>query len=171
MNLQPLCATPTLSVYYDMCNNWLFLEWEGELTLQSIKRDSLAIVRCFLGHNYARVLNSNAYLTSVDWDVANWLMRNMVDFLSLASVKQFAWVHAADLRGRDMAEDIMQQLPQELQIALFADIEQAVTWLQKTGVDYPSGCATLPRPAELEARLVELVRTLGEQLHEPEVAG
>jgi len=70
MNLQTLCATSTVAAYYDTCNNWLFLEWEGELTLQSIKRDSVAIVRCFLGHNYPRVLNSNAHLTSVEWDVA-----------------------------------------------------------------------------------------------------
>jgi len=95
----------------------------------------------------------------------------MLPFLSLAGVEQFAWVHAADLRSRDMAEDIVQQLPQGMELALFADIEQAVTWLQKNGADYRSGCAALARSAEAEARLAQFVHILSEQLHEPEVAG
>jgi len=40
-------------------------------------------------------------------------------------------LEAPNLRGHKMAEDMAQQLPLKLELALFADIKQAVTWLQK----------------------------------------
>lgn len=158
MNLHTLCATRNLTAYYDSWNNWLYLEWDGELTLSSVKPACLEIARCFIDHQYPRVLNNNVQLTGIEWDVTGWLARNLFPYLRLAGVKQFAWVHATSLRGQHMAEGVLQQFPAELELALFADVEDAVTWLTKTSPAYGSDYATQPRPAATKAQLVQLVQ-------------
>ena len=156
MNLHHLCSAPHVTVYFDSWNNWLYVEWEGDLTLPTVQYACLEVAQCFVKHSYPRVLNSNVGITSLSWDVAPWLSQHFLSGLALAGVKQLAWVHAPTVRGRDLAEHVAQEL-QHLHLALFSDVEEAATWLQHTRPEYVSGCALLPRPAAVETQLAQTV--------------
>lgn len=164
MNLQHLCATSHVSIYFDSWNNWLFLDWSGDLTLPNVQQACLAVAHCFLDHTYARILNSNVQVTNLAWDITPWLARHLFPYMSLAGVERLAWVHSPALRGLDMAEEVLKQHPDGLEIALFSDVEQAVSWLQQTSPEYYSGCALLPRPAAISAKLLWAVQNLSDQL-------
>lgn len=163
MNLQKLCEAPNVTVYFDSWNNWLYLDWYGELTLPTVQHACLEIARCYLGHAYPRVLNSNTQVTHVDWQVSAWLASAFLPALELAGVAQIAWVCGPTLRGRDMAHETRNRLD-SLAIALFDDIEDAVAWLQHTQPEYTSGCALLPRPMATSTKLAAMVDAFAEQL-------
>jgi hypothetical protein len=156
MNLKYLCSAPHLAVYFDSWNNWLYVEWEGALTLPVVQYACLEVAQCFVKHAYPRVLNSHAQVTSMPWDVAPWLVKRFFPGLHAAGIEQLAWVHAPDVRGHSIAEQAMQQLP-ELNISLFNDIEQATSWLQKTNPAYQTGGPLLPRPLAEEELLAQTV--------------
>lgn len=163
MNLLPLCAAPHVRVYFDSWNNWLYVEWEGKLTLPVVQYACLEVAECFVQHAYPRVLNSDAQVTSLPWEVGPWLAKHYFPGLKLAGIEQLAWVHAPTMRGRSLAEHVLRQLP-TLNVGLFSDVEQATSWLQQTRPDYTSGCALLPRPTAQEAELQQTVRQFRQSL-------
>jgi len=164
MNLQYLCSTPHVTVSFDSWNNWLYLEWKGALTLATAQQTCLEIAHCFLTHAYARVLSNNAGLTGVAWDVAPWLVQHFFPYLHLAGVEQLAWVHAPSVRGRELAEYTLSRLASEVTLALFADMEDAVSWLQQTRPEYVSGCAWMPRLEAHSAKLQRLVAAFEQEV-------
>ncbi|NML67936.1 hypothetical protein HHL22_22275 [Hymenobacter sp. RP-2-7] len=157
MNLRHLCSAPHVHVHFDTWNNWLYLEWEGELTLAGVQEACLAVAHCFVSYNYSRVFNNNTSLTHVDYDVAPWLAQHFFPNLGLAGVQQLAWVYGPGLRARELAEYVLRSLDGSVNVALFGDAEDAVSWLQQTRPDYVSGCALLPRAAQQDAKLTHII--------------
>lgn len=131
MLLHQLCAAPHVTIYYDAHNDWLFVEWEGHLTLPVVQYACVEVAHCYLEHAYPRVLNSNALVTGVDRDVETWLATNFLPNLRLAGVEQLAWVYSPALRGRIMAQHAVDQAQEKhVHVALFGDVDEAVAWLQ-----------------------------------------
>jgi hypothetical protein len=57
-----------------------------------VQHTCLGIAYCFLDRYFPRVLNSNAHVTAVSWDVAQWLSSEYLPALRLTGVEQMAWV-------------------------------------------------------------------------------
>lgn len=145
MNLQYLCSTPYVSVYFDATNNWLFVEWEGDLTLDRVQLGCLEIAHCYLHASYTRILNSNLRVTSVTPDIAGWLASVFMPTLEQAGVRQLGWVIAPSLCGRNLVLDTLARCPY-LGISMFEDVEEAVSWLQHNRPETAPG-SSLVRPA------------------------
>jgi hypothetical protein len=163
MNLHLLRTAPGICVYYDTCNDWLFIEWEGELTLRTVQLASLELATCILQRPYARVLNSNLLATSISWDMAPWLACEVLPYLRLAGIDHLAWVRPQALRGQYMVNALMSRLP-GLAVALFDEMDHAVTWLTRHRPPATtSGAAPMHSPAT-QARLHELIQTMTSKL-------
>lgn len=164
MHLQPLCSALCADVYYDKTNGWVFVDWTGELTLETVQRTCLGIARCFLDHYYPRVLNSNAQVTGVTWEVAQWLASEFLPALRLTGVEQMAWVVPPALRVRNQVLDTVDLFPHTA-ISLFTDVEAAVAWLQQTAPPPPTtGCAPMGRLFADEQQLRRLVDNFEQRL-------
>lgn len=151
MRLHLLRETACVSIYYDSLNEWLFLDWEGELTLPAVQTACLEIAHCFLPRPYARVLNSNAQVTGMSWSVAAWLASDFLPHLTLAGVTQVAWVCSSSLRGRYVVQTVLNWLPGPA-VTSFDDLDAAVTWLQHTCPERATGGTPL-RPPATQAKL------------------
>jgi hypothetical protein len=156
MNLQHLCSAPHVNIYFDSWNNWLYIEWEGALTLSAMQYACLAVAQCFVKHAYPRVLNSHAQVTSVRWEVLPWLTKHFFPYLGLAGIEQLAWVHAPVTGGFGLTQHVYKHLPR-LNIGVFADLEEATSWLQQTNPVYLRGLAQAPRPLAEETQLAQTV--------------
>jgi hypothetical protein len=164
MKLQHLCSARCAEVYFDSLNNWVFVDWAGELTLEAVQHTCLGIAHCFLGHYYPRVLNSNADVTAVSCDVVQWLGSEYLPALRLTGVEQMAWVVPEGLRARNRVLDTVNLFP-HMVIDLFLDVESAVTWLQQTAPPPPeTGCASFGRSYADELKLRALVEAFAERL-------
>lgn len=168
MNLRHLCSAAHVEIYFDTFNNWLFIDWEGNLTLDVVQHACLEIARCYLQHPCPRVLNSNAQVTSIAPDVAAWLADEFMSTLSLAGVEQLAWVVAPTLSARNEALDAIYRLAHTA-VHVFEYLEEAVTWLQQTALLLESGAALLPQPRQ-DRQLNQLVAAFAQQLHEQDAS-
>ncbi|MGI4762528.1 MAG: STAS/SEC14 domain-containing protein [Janthinobacterium lividum] len=165
MNLTQLCAAPHVTIYFDSWNNWLYIEWEGELTLAAVQYACLEVAQCYVKHSYPRVLNNDAQITNLPREVAPWLAKHFFPNLKLAGIEQLAWVHAPTVRGLSHATQVLQHLA-HLNVGLFADIEQATSWLQLSNPTYQTGCALLPRPLAEETQFAQAVAQFKHALQE-----
>jgi hypothetical protein len=145
MSLRYLCSTPYVSVYFDAPNNWLFTEWEGDLTLGRVQLGCLEIAHCFLHNSYSRILNSNLRVTSVTPDIAKWLASTFMPTLELAGVQQLGWVISPTLCGRNLVLDTLARCP-HMGINAFEDVEGAVSWLQHNRPEAAPGSGLGPQP-------------------------
>jgi hypothetical protein len=118
-------------VYFDKDNDWAFIDWEGDLTLHSVQHTCLEITRCFLDKNYSRILNSNAQVTSVSWEVSKWLGSDFLPAIRLTGIEQIAWVAPPTLRIYNNVLNTVNLFPHTA-ICLFEDLDEAVAWLQQT---------------------------------------
>lgn len=156
MNLKLLCTAPHVNIYFDSWNNWLYIEWEGALTLPAVQYASLEVAQCFVQHAYPRVLNNNAQVTNMSIEVIPWLTKHLLTYLDLAGIEQLAWVHAPIVRAFALAPQVHEQLP-HLNISIFSDLEGATHWLQQTNPAYMGGQIPLLRPAAEETLLAQTV--------------
>lgn len=156
MNLLPLCSSPQVSVYFDSWNDWLYVEWEGEITLPVAQQACIQLARCVLDRPYARVLNNNTHMTGVGLEVGAWLAYHFMPHLHLAGVRHMAWVCSPTLAGLNLVQTIMSWLPR-LEATIFTDLEDGVRWLQRRrAAPQPEA----PRPAATQAKLAHVVAEL-----------
>lgn len=163
-HLLPVCASPQFTGHFDVKNDWLYLEWEGNLTLPVVKQACLQLAHCVLAHPYARVLNCNTQVTGVDLEVGPWLACHFLPHLRLAGIEQVAWICASTLPGLNMVQTVLSWLP-KLQVTIFTDLEDGVHWLQRyqpVGRAAPAGRAPATQ-AKLAQVVVEFERLATER--------
>lgn len=164
MQLRLLCAVPQVEIYFDSFNDWLYINWSGEITLPVVQAACLQIAHCFLAHPYPRVLNNNTHVTGLSWSVAPWLIRDFLPHLRLAGVQQLAWVCSPSLPGLSMVQAVVTWLP-HLDIAVFGDMEDGAHWLTRgrsaSGLAYPYPARPAAGQAQLAWEVQELARKVG----------
>jgi hypothetical protein len=164
MRLQLLQETSCLAIYYDSSNNWLFLDWHGNLTLPDVQAACLAVARCYLPFPYPRVLNDNTQVTGVSWSVAAWLATEFLPHLSLAGAEHVAWVCSPALPGRNLVQTVVKWLPGPA-ITCCDDVEEAVAWLRQLPAVPPGHAA--PRLPAAQTQLERVVHELGQKINAP----
>ena len=160
MNLQLLQETSNVSIYYDHANQWLFLDWRGDITLALAQDSCLAVAQRFLATSHTRVINSNTGVTSMDHDVPAWLAREFLPYLRLAGIKHVAWVYSPNLRVKCYTDAALYTLDAPV-VNLFDDVESAFTWL-RGAQNFPDETA---HPPASPARHHELGPRLGVLSH------
>jgi hypothetical protein len=163
MRIHLLKSTPHIAIYYDTHNDWLFLDWKGELTLANVQSTCLELSRCFLQRAYPRVLNSNLQLTSVSWSAVGWLTLELMPHLAPAGVEHVAWICSPMLWGRSMVKRIVGLVP-EVSISLFDDIETAADWLQQTRLQCAKGYLLPQRALSDQTKLAQQVEILKQKV-------
>ena len=155
MQLHPLFTLSQVTVSFDAANDWLYVEWAGELTLPVVKRACVELAHCLLERPYPRVLNCNAQVTDVSLEVGAWLACHFMPHLRLAGIRQLAWISSPTLPGLNMMHTVLNWLP-KLEVVTFTDLEAAVYWLQR---HRPEGTAPSfsVRSADTQAQLARAV--------------
>ncbi|MBJ6145327.1 hypothetical protein [Hymenobacter sp. BT559] len=163
MNLRLLRQISCLSIYHDLTNDWLYLDWQGELTLPQVQQACLELAACYLERPYARVLNSNEQVTGVSWSVAAWLVSDFLPYMALAGIEHVAWVYSSSLRGYNMAATVLHWLPGSL-ITSFDTVAEAATWLAHTRTGQPQSYLIPQRTPATQAKLVQEVAALRQRI-------
>jgi hypothetical protein len=159
MKLHLLCQTTCLTAHYDLSNDWLYLDWHGEVTLFDVQQACLALADCYLRRPYSHILNNNEQVTGVDWRIAAWLVTDFLPFMGLAGIEHVAWVFSPVLPGHNMLHTVLRLLPGSL-ITTFLDVADAVAWLQHTRAGQPRSFLLPKRQPETQAKLAQEVQAL-----------
>jgi hypothetical protein len=165
MQLQLLSTTSCLSIYYDSSNNWLFLDWAGNLTLPAVQEACVAVAQCYLPRTYSRVLNSNLQVTGSSGNVATWLSLEFLPYLAVSGVEHVASISAPSLLGRQLEQTVRQWVP-ELMLNLFDNTEEAITWLQQTHSSSTEGYPLPQRQAATQVQLAQGMQYMRQQVQQ-----
>ncbi len=157
MKLQLLRYSLHVSVYYDSSNEWLFVDWRGDLSLSQVQAGCLTIAQCFLERSYSRILNNNSDVTSMSANAPGWLAEQYLPHLGLAGIEYLAWVCAPSMLVKHLTTEAVRQLPAPT-VNIFDDMADAYSWLQHTRFAHLDAVAPLDaeRQAELASRVAEL---------------
>lgn len=163
MRLHLLCQTTCLTAHYDLSNDWLFLDWQGELTLPAVQQACLALADCYLHRPYSHILNSNEQVTGVSWSVAAWLATEFLPLMGLAGVEHVAWIYSPSLPGHHMVHTVLNWLPGSL-ITTFYDTADAAAWLRQTRAGQAHSYLLPTRLPEVQAELKQKAQALRERV-------
>jgi hypothetical protein len=165
MNLLLLQDSPQVTVYYDACNDWLFTDWHGELSLADVQTGCLTIAQCFLERTYPHILNNNSDVTGMSALVPQWLAQVYLPHLGVAGIEYVAWVCAPSVLLRHLAHESVQQLCAPA-VTTFDNLADACTWLQSKRRPLPPSAP----PLEQHARLHKRVNLLTQELQHGQLA-
>jgi hypothetical protein len=133
--LKLLLTTSNVSAYYDSNNDWLYLNWYGELDLDRLRKSCLQIVFCLVAKRYKRILNDNTDLTKATPDVVPWLATELLPYMKLVGIEYMAWILSPNLDVQNEAEAALEEITKPV-VAVFEDMASAYGWL--SSVDFQS---------------------------------
>jgi hypothetical protein len=167
MDLHLLQETPNLAVYYDTDNDWLFVDWRGELTLPITQECCLLLAECLLKRPYTRILNSNQNVTDFTRNVPGWLHTDFLPLLRHTNIEYLAWVYSPNLLLNPFIDKLVAKIEVPV-VNLFDDVESAASWMLHTRFHYlpstPKPC-NAAKHCELVKQAQALATGLGRQLH------
>ena len=166
MSLKIIRANPNLSISYDSQNNWLYLDWCGEQTIDTVREGCLLIAQCFLRQSYGRILNDNTNVTSVTREVFEWLSTEFLPYIHLVQIEYLAWVYPPGMDARSYT-DIALYKDSSLVVALFDDLASAYSWLRdvtfKPATVALSPQVTAQRRRELQGLITVITNALDDK--------
>jgi hypothetical protein len=119
-----------LEIAFDSQNRWLYADWKGYQTEQSIKAGIDALIRQLPEYGVHKILNDNTHTLGIWLSVANWLVFDALPRARAAGLKHFAHVHGPSRFSRISAEAALLLLrPAAQDIKAFDGLEPAMEWL------------------------------------------
>lgn len=125
-----LLDTPSISISYDYTNSWLYANWKGDQTLESVQWGALEMLRLLRDQRNHKVLNDNRLVTSIWSDASEWGGKIWFPMMADAGLQYFAWVYSPHLYSR-LSTDLTLRYTTSPIVATFDSIETAANWLRQ----------------------------------------
>ncbi|QHL87258.1 STAS/SEC14 domain-containing protein [Nibribacter ruber] len=124
-----------LTVEYDEKANWVYNNWIGYQSYESIVAGANACAEILQQHNCSFLLNDNRQIIgpwnhAVEWIATDWTPRAIA-----AGLRYFAHVVDADSLAKLSSEE-MKQTADGFAMQIFGDIEEATAWLKSHQLEY-----------------------------------
>lgn len=129
MSLQLLTETDHISLYLDDVNDWLYVDWQGDITLPIVQSSCMTISKYFLQGSYTKVLNDNTNVLSLGPDVSPWLAQEYLPYIVMGGIEYMAWVYSPNMSTQCYTDLALYDLVAPV-VALFDDTATACTWLK-----------------------------------------
>jgi hypothetical protein len=116
-------------VYYDSDDNWLYLSWYGEQTLDSRIRAFNQVIDFLKISDCTKVLNDNRHNCSAWSDCALWVANDWLPRAEAEGMRSLAWVYSTDTEARRSAEEMIGHLHGKAIVIPFEGLQDAKSWL------------------------------------------
>jgi hypothetical protein len=127
---QHLLNISYISITYDRCNSWLYVDWKGHLDEQSVRAGCHQILTYLRLTNCTKILNDNSSVSG-DWECASrWLGQEFLPCLAEAGLLYLAWVYSPNYLSR-RAIDTALSFVTVPTVVSFEDVDAAYTWLRR----------------------------------------
>lgn len=118
--------TAYLTIDYDEANHWVYSNWKGYLTIETVQAGAEAILQHLQYHRCAYLLNDNRRVLgmwnpAMEWTITNWAPRAVA-----LGLTYFAHLVQPDAMATLSAEALTLGISKYLCIASFEDTEPAM---------------------------------------------
>jgi hypothetical protein len=125
-----LYDVPTLTISYDYSNDWLYLNWHGNLDDDSVMQGALKLLELLRQERCVKVLNDNTNITGLWADAAKWGSDVFFPMLYEAGCRYFSWVYSPERFSQLSAELAVEQTSAGIIFMSFRDLGTASQWLR-----------------------------------------
>lgn len=158
MHLQPLVTSPSLHLSLDTEQHWLYAEWRGEQSEDSIRQGCELVLHHLAAQHCHKILNDNSSATG-DWSItAKWLATYFLPQAGELGLQYVASVYSPGIISRYSTALALDYFRQEAPWALaFDNLAAACTWLENCPLRPQSSSGpAYPRPTGAPRKLVAL---------------
>jgi hypothetical protein len=130
MALRILHDVPSLTISYDYTDDWLYLDWHGNISDDDVMAGALKLLELLKQERCAKVLNDNSHISGLWDDAAKWGSDVFFPMLYDAGCRYFAWVFSSERFSQLSAELAVQRTTAGIGIMTFRDLTTAAEWLR-----------------------------------------
>jgi hypothetical protein len=120
--------SPTLSIYYDPVHDWIYMDWKGQQSVESIKAGCNLLLGFLKSERCKKVLNDNTRVTNIWSDAAPWIAREFFPKAAQAGLTYIAWIYSPDQFSRLSTDEVMALNQEKIATIPFNNYEDAVQW-------------------------------------------
>lgn len=125
-----LYDVPTLTISYNYIDDWLYLDWHGNLDDETVMAGALKLLELLPQERCTKVLNDNTRITGLWADAAKWGSDVFFPQLHDAGCRYFSWVYSPERYSQLSAELAVQQTAAGIIFMNFRDLATASAWLR-----------------------------------------
>ncbi|KUG06045.1 hypothetical protein [Solirubrum puertoriconensis] len=128
---QLLYRTPSIEIQLDPLNEWLYVNWVGNQTEQSVREGATKILDYVQQEQVCKVLNDNTNVTGMWGGAAEWVGKELIPALNAVGLQYAAWVYSPDIYSRLSTDSSLQHVAGGVIVLPFDDVETAASWLRQ----------------------------------------
>ncbi|MCC9138183.1 hypothetical protein ACFSKU_00365 [Pontibacter silvestris] len=122
---------PYLIIEYNQKNNWIYNNWDGYVTKESVVTGSLAVLKAFESYHTPYGLNDNSNLVG-RWDHAiTWIEEVWMPRAAAAGLRYYAHVVDKESFAAASSEEMIKRTKRFFQMCSFDNITDAQAWLKE----------------------------------------
>jgi hypothetical protein len=126
-----LYDAPTLTISYDYLNDWLYLDWQGNLDDEAVMSGALQLLELLKQERCSKVLNDNTRISGLWADAARWGGNVFFPQLYEAGCRYFSWVHSPERYSQLSADLAIEHTSAGIVFMTFQDLRTATEWLAR----------------------------------------
>ncbi len=130
MALRTLFQTSYITISFDYLHDWIYADWTGDQTLESVQDGALQMLECLRDERCHKVLNDNTRVTSMWADAAEWGGKEWFPAMTAAGLQYFAWVYSPNVYSR-LSTDLTLQHTTRPVVLAFDNLDMAAAWLRQ----------------------------------------
>jgi hypothetical protein len=122
---------PYLTIRHDRDNGWIYNEWRGVLSVDSVVQGATAVLDVMRESRCVYLLNDNLAVVG-SWNQANdWIAREWMPQALALGLRRFAHVMAPGTFVQVSAEEMRKRAGEQFVMELFERVEDAQLWLRE----------------------------------------
>lgn len=129
-NIKILHLDSSIGIYLNTVHKWLYADWTGEQTKESVLRGCELIKQFMQSEQCFKLLNDNSKVTKSWLDAPEWLSSEWFPAISAAGLRNFALVYTTEQFNRRPTVETMGFRSDTCITITFNDLETAQAWLK-----------------------------------------
>lgn len=131
LNYHVLHDCETICIYYDFVDDWLYADWIGEQSLETVKYGCEQILLYLKAERTHKLLNDNTNVTNNWSEASDWIATDFLPRIAVSGLEYIAWVYSPNHFSRLSADEVIELYKAVNIVAIgFMEIEEAKDWLR-----------------------------------------
>ncbi|MBC7448870.1 MAG: hypothetical protein H7330_12510 [Hymenobacteraceae bacterium] len=133
---------PYLIITHDAENNWIYNEWRGVLSVNSVMQGADAVLGVMRQTGCQYLLNDNCAVVG-SWNQANdWIAQTWMPKALELGLRRFAHLAPAGTFVQASAEEMKKRVNDRFAMALFTTAQEGTAWLREAQTASAAAAAT-----------------------------
>ena len=119
-----------LTLYLSLTDNWIYADWTGFQTTETIKIGSEHLLQAVKDLGVNKLINDNTHLTGMKANAVEWLATNLAPRLQEAGLQYISWIYKTNSYSEAGADLVLKHSETDIIVIVFDHVSMAEKWLR-----------------------------------------